>query len=378
MLDAPLVRPSRFWLTLLVWVGACAGGPRAARPAPTPARVVNVDVEPLRVDVSRRPDGRSRVDVYDARQLFDQASAALDAERYDEALALYDRMVAAFPASPLVPPAIFNAGLALEGKQDLPGAAARYLEVVRRAPTSRHGLDAHIRAGAVMAELERWADALRIYGEVDARRDLEEADRIELLARRGYVLVESLRYPEAEQSLLGAVEVAARAQRERTPASDSFAAMARYYLAEIPRRQAEDVRLELPEARLEERLETKAKLVLVAQRRFEDTIRVGDLLWATAAGYQLGAMQQDLWRSLMAAPIPRLEPDAVTMYTNEVRGLARAHLEKALAAHRMNVSVADRNAARTPWSERSRQRVTEIQSLLAGGAVPLPGPSPAR
>jgi tetratricopeptide (TPR) repeat protein len=339
---------------------------------------VNVDVEPLRVDVSRGPAGRSRVDIYDARQLFDQAGVALDADRYDQALALYDRMVAAFPGSPLVPAALFNAGLALEGKRDLAGAAARYLEVVRRAPTSRHGLDAQIRAGAVMAELERWAEALSIYDEVAARRDLVGADRIEVLARRGYVLVELARYPEAGHALSGAIELADRANRERTPARDSFAAMAHYYLGEIPRRTAEEVRLELPEARLEERIEAKAKLVLVAQRRFEDTIRVGDLVWATAAGYQLGAMQQDMWRSLLAAPIPPLKPDEVTVYTTEVRGLAHAHLEKALAAHRMNVSVADRNGARTPWSERSRQRIKEIRLLLAGGPVSLRGPPPVR
>lgn len=378
MLDAPLARTSSLWLTLLVWVGACAGGSRAAQPASAPARVVNVDVEPLRVDVSRGPNGRSQVDAYDARQLFDQAGAALDADRYDEALALYDRMVAAFPDSPLVPPALFNTGLALEGERDLAGAAARYLEVVRRAPTSRHGLDAQIRAGAVMAELERWADALRIYDEVAARRDLADVDRIELLARRGYVLVESARHPEAEQALAGAIDLADRSRRERTPASDSFVAMAHYYLGEMPRRQAEEVRLELPEAQLEHRIEAKAKLVLAAQRRFEDTIRVGDLLWATAAGYQLGVMQQDLWRSLLAAPIPSLKPDEVTVYTKEVRDLARAHLEKALVAHQMNVKVAERNAARTPWSERSRQRIDEIRLVLAGAPMPLRGPPPVR
>jgi hypothetical protein len=229
-----------------------------------------------------------------------------------------------------------------------------------------------------MAELERWPDALRIYDEVLARRDVVAADRIEVLARRGYALVESARYPEAEHALAGAIELADRARRERTAASDSFAAMAHYYQGEIPRRAAAYVRLELPEARLEERIETKARLVLAAQRRFEDTIRVGDLLWATAAGYQLGAMQQDLWRSLLAAPIPPLKPDELTVYTNEVRGLARAHLEKALAAHRMNVSIADRSGARTPWSERSRQRIAEIQVLLAGGPLPLPGPPPIR
>lgn len=363
--------------TLLVWVGACAAGGRGGAPAaPAPARVVDIDVEPLRVEVGRGPNG-TEVAVYDARQLFDQASAALDADDFARALALYDQLVASFPDSQLVPPALFNAGLALEGKRDLVAAAARYLEVVRRAPATRYGLDAHIRAGAVMAELERWPDALRILDEVGARRDLGDADRIELHARRGYVLVESRRYGEAEQALGAAIDLAERARRERSTATDSFVAMAHYYLGEMPRRQAEAVALELPEKRLEERIEAKAKLVLTAQRRFEDTIRVGDLLWATAAGYQLGAMQQDMWRSLRAAPVPpALTGEEARIYTTEVGGLARGHLEKALAAHEMNVKVADRNAAQTPWSESSRRRIAEIRQLLAGAAVGVHGPPP--
>lgn len=351
-------------LALAVQVGACAGGTR--RGAAAPARVVDVDVEAVRVEVSRDGEGGTRVAMFDARELFDEAGAALEADQYDRALGLYDRLVASFPDSKLVPAALFNAGLALEGKRDLDGAIARYLDAARRAPATRHGLDAHIRAGAALAELSRWSDALRVLDEVSARRELGDADRIELHARRGYVLVESRRYAEAETALAAAIALAPRVARDRRLARDSFVAMAHYYLGDIARRQSEAVALRLPEAQLERDIEARAKLVLVAQRRFEDTIRVGNLHWATAAGYQLGSLQEEMWRALIRAPVPpRLSADEAAVYRTEVRALARGHLEKALAAHEMNVRVAEHNAAPTPWSENSRLRAAELRRFLA-------------
>jgi tetratricopeptide (TPR) repeat protein len=366
-------------LALLGVTAACLQLPACAgkQPPPASAPVVNLDLEPMRVEVGRDARGGTRVAVFDARELFDRAGAALAANHYDQAVTLYDRLLADFPESQLVPPALFNAGLALEGRGDPDAAIARYLEVVRRAAATRYALDAHIRAGAVMAELSRWSDAVRLYDQVLARPDLRARDRIELQARRGYVLVESRSYPEAEQSLAAALELAqpgARAQRLET---DYFVAMAQYYLGEVPRRQAEAMQLRLPEEQLQRDLEAKAKLVLVAQRRFEDTIRLGNVYWATAAGHQLGSMQQDMWRSLIGAPVPhQLRAKEAAIYTAEVGVLARQHLEKALAAHVMNVKVAELNRAQTPWSDSSRRRITEIEKLLASGKD-KPGPTGA-
>lgn len=367
-------------LGLFLGVGACAGSARergsaappataSAAPAPEPVPVVNLDLEPVRVEVARDAAGRTQVSMFDARQLFDQAGAALDADRYDQALTLYDRLVASFPESELVAPALFNGGLALEGKRDLDAAIARYLEVARRSPAVRYGLDAHIRAGALLAELARWSDALRAFEQVLARGDLAERDRIELQARRGYVLVESGGYEEAETTLAAAIELAHGALPGQEVERGYFVAMARYYLAEIPRRQADAVQLRLPEEQLQRDIEAKAKLVLVAQRRYEDTIRLGNLYWATAAGYQLGSMQQEMWRALVNAPVPRqLRSKEAAIYVAEVRALARGHLEKALAAHLMNVQVEEHNKTETAWTQSSRQRIGELRRLLGPGS----------
>lgn len=364
---AALPRSSAF-LPFLGLVGACAGDAGRA-PAPPPARSParalatekTIDVDPLRIRVIEDPAGGREVEAYDARDLFDQAAAALDGESWDQALQLYDRLVTEFPSSALVVPALFNAGLALEGKGDRDGAVARYRQVTLIASRPRDSIDASMRIAAVLAEQGAWARSAAALEPVLASKAASRDDRLEALARKGYALVEQKSYAEAEKALRAAIELAGTGDR-----ADYFAAMAHFYLAEIPRRQAAAVPLRLPDAQLKADLEAKAKLVLLAQERYQATIGLGNVLWATAAGHQLAFMQEDMWRALVGAPVPaQLKKDEAAIYVAEVRKLARSHLDRALDIHGKNVQLAERYRTESPWSEGSRQRIPVLADLIA-------------
>lgn len=340
-----------------------------------------IALEPMRVEVVRHPHGRDEVVAYDARDLFDQANAALSGKSYDLALSLYDRLTSTFPDSALVPPAMYNAGLALEGKGDSDGAIRRYLDVAARAPGTRDALDAEVRAGAVMTEAGRLREARAQFDKVLARTHLADGDRVELLARRGYAEVEMKDYARAQTSLESAIDLAERVSAEgRHLGTSDFVAMAHYYLGEIPRRQARAVPLRLPDAQLKADLEAKARLVLLAQKRFRATINLGNVYWATAAGYQMAAMQEDLWRALVGAPVPpQLDRTAAAEYASEVRALARPHLDKAFEVYTQTVNLAARLGMQTPWSEAARRRIGEVTRLIdrEAGRAPAGGGGPA-
>jgi len=368
----PLARNSAF-LSFLALVGACAAGPRRAAspaparaPAPTaPAGLATektIDVDPLRIRVVEDDaGGKPEVEAYDARDLFDQAGAALDGESWDQALELYDRLVTEFPASALVVPALFNAGVAHEGKGDWEGAIARYQRVTRLASRPRDSIDASMRIAAVLAEKGAWQRSAAALDAVLASKAASADDRLEALARKGYALVEEKSYAQAERALAAAIDLTGKGDR-----SDYFAAMAHFYLAEIPRRQAADVPLRLPDAQLRTDLEAKSKLVLLAQERYETTFGLGNVLWGTAAGHQLAAMQEDMWRALVGAPVPaQLKKDEAAIYVAEVRKLARPYLDRALDIHTRNVKLAERYRTESPWSEGSRQRIPVLADLIA-------------
>lgn len=374
----------------MLLVAACGGPPAPTTPAAPPSSAAaNGDVaadppaseatdndedddvivlEPLRIQVLRDDaTGAQTVVAYDARALFDDGNAALVAGEHARALRLYDQLLADFPDSKLAVPALYNAGLALEGAEEFDRAIARYRELVRRQPTGRDSIDAHIRAAAVLAELERWRDAATTLDEVLARDDLTPSDRLEGRARRGYVLLEARDPTAAEATLAEAIRdyEAARDAGERFE-TDYFIAMARYYYAEIPRREFAAIPIRLPDEQIGRDVEAKAGLVLLASDRYAAAIEIGNVYWATASGYQLAAMQHEFWTAIVTAPVPpQLDAQAAEVYVEEVHQQVENLLEKALAIHRKNVKLAEVYDTHTHWSAASAERIPELAELLA-------------
>jgi hypothetical protein len=141
--------------------------------------------------------------------------------------------------------------------------------------------------------------------------------------------------------------------------------MAMFYLADIPRRQFDELPIRLPDAQMQKDVEAKAGLVLVASDRFGDTVELGNIYWATAAGYRLADMQKNFWTALVKAPIPpHLGADASALYVEEVHRQSLSLLEKALSIHQRNVKLATVYKSSTPWSEASEREAIAITELI--------------
>lgn len=388
--------------TVAVSITACGGPGRSQTntpathktpadetPAPTPndgadsgggeSEVINL--EALRVEVITDPDGTERVVAFDARDLFDRANEALVQGQPDEALQLYDELIADFSDSQLIGPALYNAGLALEAKGDYDGAVARYRKLGATRAKRRDAIDALVRASAVLAEIERWSDAQSVLDEVLARADLTESDKLEALARKGYVQLEAKDYSSAESTLKAAVDHYQKLVGNYHFESDYFIAMSYFYLGEIPRRQFVAIPIRLPESQMAVDLEAKASLVLLARERYDQAIDTGNLYWATASGYRLASMQKDFWTAIVLAPVPpSLSAKEAAIYREEVHKLALQHLEEALKVHTKTVELAVAYQSSTPWSDASKQEVTELTGLIAkekAGDLQTPEPAGA-
>src|SRR5438067_6402450 len=103
-------KKERTFVLFLAALGGCAHGAREQR----------VTMEPL---VFEAHSSTGKVELVDAAGLFERAGAAFQEKQFAESSALYDQLVARFPESRYVTPALYNAGLALENQSDLAGAA---------------------------------------------------------------------------------------------------------------------------------------------------------------------------------------------------------------------------------------------------------------
>ncbi|MBI4512426.1 MAG: tetratricopeptide repeat protein [Deltaproteobacteria bacterium] len=327
-----------------------------------------IHLEPLRIDVSPGPGGEARV--YDARTLLEEGNESLVQGQYDVALQQYDRLVRDFPGSSLIPAALYNAGLASEGKGDFTTAAERYRNAIERIPPgSRDSLDAHYRLGAVLAELRQFADSSRIFESVLDHENLSVQDRMEALARLGYALVELGDFSGAEEVLRGGIKFRRDLRPDEALDSPYFVAMCQYYLGDIPRRQFEAIPLRLPAQQLDLDIEQKSELFLLARDRYMKTVEYGDPNWGTAAVFQIGTMYREFWNDFMAVPVPPdltgQEVDAYVKLVNENQELRRL-LEKSILYHERNIAMSKRARVDSPWTEASLVAVEEVLRIVAG------------
>src|SRR5690606_24292397 len=107
-----------------------------------------------------------------------------------------------------------------------------------------------------------------------------------------------------------------------------------------------------------------------------ETLKIRNVYWATAAGYQLSQIYKELWDDVVLAPVPtQLRAEAAEYYVKEVHDRVRIFLEKAMSGHTKNVQLAEAYKTSTAWSEASRRRAAEIADILAretGGELVKP------
>ncbi len=345
-------------------------------------------VEPMRIEVIRDDEGNEQVIARDARGLFDEANDALAMSNYEEAIALYDEVLRDFAESSLAPPAIYNAGLALEALGRIDDAVARYQTLANRKGSGEEGIDGRIRAAALLAEHERWGEALATLDAMLALPNLSAVNRLEAMARRGYVLVEAKDYASAEKQLDETIRYFTSKERGRRLFDDDnyFGVMSYFYLGDIPRRQFDAIAIRLPESQMGRDVEAKATLLILADERFDEVVRLEHPYWSTAAGFRKADMQREFWAALMRAPVPpHLGEVAAKLYVKEVHEQSRSLLEKALSIHGKNVKLASLYKVPTQWSAASAKEVVRLTELVgreqAGDLVTadeLSGPQNAR
>jgi tetratricopeptide (TPR) repeat protein len=377
----------RVTLVVSMLLGACGAGRAVAPPPVTPVAPVasaaqTVELEPMRVDVVETPHGQE-AHAYDARSLLDEGNEALMLHKWDDALAAYDHLLADFPDSRLIWPALWNAGQALEGKEDWAGAASRYRRIVNEAPdvpdTKEDRRNAHFRLAAVLAESGQYAESGHTLERVLAWDDLEPEPRVEALARLGFSLLETKDYGGAEEVLRSAIafyQDKAAAVRFESP---YYVAMAQFYLGEIPHLQFLDIPLRYPEEQMRRDVEQKSQLFLLARDRYVKTVDFKSPYWATAAVFQVATIYKEFWDQWMAVPIPGdFNPDEAREYTKQVNEQSdlRKLLEKSLFFHEKNIAMAKNARVDTAWSRQSETDAEVVRELIARqqrGDYVLPG-----
>jgi tetratricopeptide (TPR) repeat protein len=327
-------------------------------------------MEPIAIQATKGEAG-VQIESFDAEELFEQAGSALSQKRHDDAVRLYDKLLSSFADSPYARPAMYNRGLALRDKKDWNGAVEAFKAMVDKYESHPDAKDGLFQLGACYAELTNWPASGQVFVRLLERQDLTPDDRIEAMARRGFAQFNLGDLDASEKTFRGVFGYKQRIESEERLATDFYLAFSQYHLAQITHQRFRGVALRLPEAQMDRDLDLKASLLLQAQRGYIDTIKFGNPGWASAAGFQVGSLYEELYDAFMNAPVPKeLKGEAREVYLAELHKKIRILLEKSMKWQRENLLMIERIGVNTDWAEKSKLAYAKLLRLLDPKATP--------
>jgi tetratricopeptide (TPR) repeat protein len=340
-----------------------------------------VEFEELRINARAKEGGGYDFESYDAGDLFKRATDSLNAKKCEAAVGLYDKLVAEFPSSEYVSASLYNAGLCQQALGDFAGAADHYTRVRKERPDSEDVKDASFLLAEVLVQLERFTETVALADELLAREDLNADERLEGMARRAQGLLGQKKLDEAEQYAQSALSYFRTRPKDQPIRDEFFAAANNYVLAETFRLREET--MAFPEGLEPQKqvLVKRAELVLQAQREYFNTIsfqNLDNLHWAAASGYRIGHMYDELWQSIMSAPVPKnLKGDGEKVYHDELAKLIKPLIRHAIRYWELTLMFIERTGMKTPWAEKTKADLARVRALLLEQPEGLEGLQPA-
>jgi TolA-binding protein len=341
--------------------------------APQPGNdVVHLDMEPIELEATKDGDG-VHIEAFDASELFERASKALSDKRFDEAIQEYQKLLKDFPDSSYVRPTFYNLGLAQIGKKDWAAAVDSFRTLVDRFPIHADAKDALFQLGACYAEQANWPASAEVFARVLDRKDLNADDRIEAIARRGFAQFNLSDLDTAEKTFRSVIAYKQQIDTDERLSTDFYLAFSQYHLGQIFHLRFRKAPLRMPESQLDKDLDEKARLLLTAQRAYIDTIKFGNPAWASAAGFQVGSLYEELYDAFISVPVPaELNAEARGVYLEELHKKIRILLEKSLRWQRENLLMIERLGVATEWADKSKLAYAKVMKLLDSGFNPDP------
>jgi len=365
-------------LALLVVAGSLG----CATTSPRPAEKVDLPGAHIHVDNAAKEAGRADAfDIYDDETLFHRGQDLFAGGAYADAARVFQKLLDEFPTSTRAMTARFQlAHCHLEtknGADALTHIDAYLAEIGDDGRFRQARRNALFKRGAALAMLNRHDEVAALFDEMLGETDLSPRDEIEALVDSGVGHFMRGDMPTAEYRFLKARRLFQVASPSDKAALRFFVAQAAFYLAEIARLEFSEKKLALPEraegappiANLEgllgEQLEEKCQLLLRAQYMFLRVIREEHVGWASAAGFKVGTMYEELYDELMRLPNPsELDADGQRLFKKVLRDKVLILLEKAIRVWQSTADMAVRTGADNEWVEKTRASLARVKSFV--------------
>ncbi|HTP26730.1 MAG TPA: tetratricopeptide repeat protein [Anaeromyxobacteraceae bacterium] len=292
-------------------------------------------------------------------ELFAIGSAAAQAGDDLRAAAAFEHLAERFPASRRAPGALYGAGLAWRNLERWDLALSRFRQLARE-HTGAEAEEAGFLSAECLYRMGQLAQAQAALDRLASSPGSGPAKRGRALTQRGVVELEQGRSDLAERSLESALAQFRAAERSER-LERYYPAKARFYLGEVYRARFLAVNLD-PSGK---ELEHKAQLLILAQARYLDAMRIGEVSWAVAAGGRVGELYEELRTRMLEAPPPAgLDDEEVRFYREQLHRSLDVLVSKAIVAYEETLLAAQRAGVENNFMPRVQEALNRMRQIL--------------
>jgi TolA-binding protein len=339
--------------------------------------------------------------------LFNSAAIMETAEKTEDAIELYERLIKNYKKAPQSTEAHFVLGLLYESQTDFEKAAG-YFEKMATFPDVPQMADALYNAGSIRGALEQHQKAIDIfetyvskfpaddntpklyltiaefYVKLGKYKDAEQTynkyikkykktkgDTIVEMHLRKAKLFQDEGKKHARRDALRQLNMALKVFKKLPDATKedkkvrAAAAEARFLLAEYVYQDFEKVKVSFPERVLKKTLVKKAELLEKSGKIYFDVLEFKSHAVTAGALYRIGESYYLFAQSLFDLPIPEeLNEDEQIIYRAELDDRAAPLQEKAIEALKRALQLAHENHVYNEWSRRSATLLEKLSPEL--------------
>ncbi|MBZ0270990.1 tetratricopeptide repeat protein [bacterium] len=333
----------------------------ATRPMPKSTAEITLDALHLEVD----PTGELPPRFWDSWTLMQQGKALFEKKRYDEARKAFARVVAEYPESEVVPHALFNVALCHEALGEWDEALAIYVALEKKRGATIELKELRLRQAECAERAELWSEAVAILERLSGMFSLTQIERINATIRHGVALFradDALRARDRLKTGLAAYEDMTKKQ---LPVGTYHVARGYFTLGEIYFDFFDRAKLEGEGRDLAERLETKARLLLLARENYLHCLRTYQADWMPASLHRLAHAFEKFYFAMLEYPVPAdLDEEEAIAYRRRLDDKIRNVLLKAIDAYERNIKLDRELGLKSPWARKSEKRLAVARRYL--------------
>jgi tetratricopeptide (TPR) repeat protein len=351
------------FLFSVLTLAACSSIKPGIKPA-LPVENIELDPTLIRAEVENGEIVGS--EVIDSRTVNKEAIRAYKKRRYDLAIAKYAIIIEFFPDSHYYMAALYNTGLAYEQLGRWKDALPLYEDIAQKFPAKDAATDALYRMANCHGNLDQHDEVRKTTRRILARPGLTPYDKVEAYTRLGDALFGLGRLSAAEDAYQQALKTNTRAKPQDVVPEDShFVVAAQYGVSRVYHELFRALKFRLPVERMERDLEDKISLFMRAQTAYIRTMRRGNAHWATAAGYNIGLMYEEMYRDLLTSETPELDNEESRIYFDELRGQIRPLMERALQIYEKNITLSERYGLDNDYTRKTQESLERLKRYIS-------------